>query len=435
MLKTPQQRMRREKIAIVLGFMLFSGVWGEGQEAVTTLNDLYRPPATPPQEQQVQVQHPATDQTQPLSGEQSSMESLRAITVEDLLSSRKLHWQIVAGASWSYNSNILSGSNSVSDQIFSPNCNVFITYGNEGAPLNIAGNYGISYNEYQKYPQYDGLGQAAGLNGTWLLGERTSVTGALSSTAGPGSNMGSSVQGKSSNLTSSLGVHYKTTEKISLGCNFSYNSRTSGTNQIQQYSDQSFNLTGDYQATSKIQVGIGIGGGTRTTTGLADETDQRVNLHWNYEMTGKMSLNGEAGEEYRSISSTSSGWQPRFQGGWKYSPINGTTVSISGYRHVDASPTGATLVVGQVIGCNATVSQQILKRFLLSITGGVENIQNDSASSSSSGVSESRSVGNATLNYNFLRWMDGSIFYKITSSRGGTGFDQTIYGVQLTAHY
>ena len=148
-----------------------------------------------------------------------------------------------------------------------------------------------------------------------------------------------------------------------------------------------------------------------------------------------MSLSGETGEEYRSSTSTNSGWQPRFQGNWKYSPINGTTVAISGYRHVDASPTGATLVVGQVIGCNATVSQQISKRFLLSIVGGVENTQNDSANPSSNGGSESRSVGSATLSYNFVRWMDGSVFYKITSSRGGAGFDQTIYGVQLTAHY
>ena len=430
MRKTPQPRTRKGKTAFVLGFMLFSGVWGNGQEAVTTLNDLYRQPTAPPQEQQ--VQHPSTEQMRPLSGEQSSMESLRAITVDDLLSSRKLHWQILGGASWSYNSNILSSQKSVSDQIFSPNCNAFIAYGDEGAPLNIAGNYGISYNQYQKYPQYDGLGQVVGLNGTWLPGERTSVTGALSSTAGPGSNVGSGVQGKSSNLTSSLGVHYKATEKISLGCNFNYNSRTSGTNPIQQYSDQNFNLTGDYQATSKFQVGIGIGGGMRTTTGLPDETDQHVNLRWNYEMTGKMSLVGEAGGEYRSNSIINSGWQPRFQAGWKYSPIDGTSVALSGYRHVDASPTGTTLIVGQVIGCNATVSQQILKRFLLSITGGVEKTQNDSPSLS---PNESRSVGSVSLNYNLLRWMDGSVFYKTTSSRGGTVFDQTIYGVQLTAHY
>ena len=431
MLKISHQRPRKGKSVLVFGLMLFSGVWGGGQEPITTLNDLYQHPAFPQQEQK--TQQSTAETVQPSSGEQSELESLRTITVDDLLSSRKLAWQISGGTAWNYNSNIFSSNIPVSDQILVMNCGMALSYGAEGAPLNIAANYGLSYSQYQKFSQNNGYGQAAGLNATWLPGERTSVTGALSSSGGAGSSIGSSVQTKSDNLSASLGLRYKMTEKVSSGCDFGYTMKSNGSNQT--YDDKNVNLVNDYRLTSKVQIGIGIGAGMRTTNGAEDETDQSARLRWSYDITGKMKFSGDAGMEDRMNSSGQGSWQPRFQGGWQYNPFDGTSLNISGYRRVDASYSGTVLDVGQTLGCNATLSQRLFQRLFLGISGGVENVQRDTGNASSSNGGQNRSYIGASFSRTLLRWIDGSVYYRFTSTHGVQSYNQTTLGVQLSAHY
>ena len=298
-----------------------------------------------------------------------------------------------------------------------------------GAPLNFTGNYGLSYNQYQKYSQYSGLEQSGGLNTRWLPGEKTSMTGALSYSSGRGSSIGSGVLENATNLNSSLKVRYQTTGKIDSGVDFGYNTRTYGVNQ--NYQSQSINLVNDYQVTSKIQIGVGIGAGTRTATATADETDQTAQLRWNYAMSGKMSINGDFGMENRATASASSNWQPRFQSGWQYHLFDGTSLGVSGFRRVDAYTSGTTLNIGQVIGCTGTISQRLLQRMSLNLSGGVETIQRDGVS----GASQNRTFFGPSLGFNLLRWLGGSVFWRATSSCGEGSYDQMIYGVQLSAFY
>jgi len=402
--------------------MFFWGILADGQNVVT-VNELYRQPTTPVPE----------TQRAPRTEEQSALDTLNALTVDDLLNSRKFRWEVSGGAAWTYNNNIYSSITPVADQILTPTCGLAATYGEAGAPLNFAGHYGLSYNQYQKYTQMSGMSQSLGMNATWLPGPKTTVTGALSYGDGRGSTLGSSAQQNSSTLGSSLGVRYQVSDKISSGCDFTSSMQTLGVNQ--SYTNNNINLVSDYQFTAKMKLGVGLGGGMRTLNSGQGETDQSVQFRWNYEMSGKMSFSGNVGWETRFLSGGGSNGQPRFQCAWQYRPLERTSLGISAYRQTDSSASSATLTTGQSLGCTATLSQLLFQRVSLNISGGLEKFQQDTMNLSTSGNSGTTTVLSASLGYQMLRWVDGSVFCRSTTRQGSSNYDQTTCGIQLSARY
>lgn len=408
---------------MVLGLTLTGGVWAAGQQEVSTLDDLYRQPVFPTM----------TQQAEPLTNEQSSLEMLQDITVEDLLNSRKMRWQVGAGGGWNYNSNIFSTPTAVSDQILMQFCNAELDYGDAGAPLNFAGHYQITSREYQKFTKFSGLGYAGGFDTIWLPGEKTRMTGTVKYASGRGSSIGSGAELDRSNLNSTMGIRYQTSEKVSSGCDLGYSSQTYGANQ--SYVDQHVNLVSDYTVSPKTQIGLGVGTGNRSITGSADETNQSAQLRFSYLITSKMSLRGDFGIENSATSMVSGDWRPRFQCGWQYHPLEETSISFSGYKHTDAYASGTTLSMGQITGVNGTFSQDLFHRVSLNISGGMESIQTESVNRSHSGTSEDLGFFGASLSCPIMRHMGASVFWRSSSSRGNREFEQMNYGIQLSAFY
>lgn len=428
---TSQAGFGKTKVALLaLGYLFLGGMLTDAQ-TIVTVQDLYRQPVSAASE----------GRREPRSEEQSALDSINAITVDDLLNSRKLRWNAEAGTSWIYNSNLFSASKAISDQILSLNGGLAMTYGESGGPLNVTGNFGMSYSQYQKFTQYSGIGQTTtSLHAVWLAGGKTTVTGDLYYGSGRGSSLGGSVQEQSSSLNSSLGVRYQTTNKVSSGFDFGYSTQVMGSNQ--NYVSERVHFITDYQCASKLQLGIGLGGGARTlntssvgSSPNSDETDQSAQMRLNYQVTDKMSINGDAGWENRSAANGASKGAPRCQGSWQYSPLDGTSIALTGYKRVDANAGGTTLSMGQALGCTGTISQRLFQRIFLNISGGLESFKQDNGNFSTNANARNIHFLGASLSSNVLRWVDGSVFCRTSTSSGSTIYNQTTVGIQLTAHY
>jgi hypothetical protein len=148
------------------------------------------------------------------------------------------------------------------------------------------------------------------------------------------------------------------------------------------------------QVSSKVNLGLGLGGGVLTQSRGPKQTYERVLLRTIYVLTGKLDLNASAGVEWRQYQAfnnrlqftdtngnhlnliirekASSRLSPIFDIGASYRPREGTAVRLDLFRRDQNSPTLAGYNYIST-GVNVSFQQRFWERFSATFGGTFEN--------------------------------------------------------------
>ena len=126
----------------------------------------------------------------------------------------------------------------------------------------------------------------------------------------------------------------------------------------------------DYQAFDKLKLGVGLVVGRLEADGGLGETFEQPLARLEWAVSGKVSLLAQAGVDVRERGSHADDLTtPVFALEGRWTPYDGTTVSLSGFRRVDASVS----ISGEDF-INSTVQldlrQRFLRRFFLLVNSG-----------------------------------------------------------------
>jgi hypothetical protein len=172
---------------------------------------------------------------------------------------------------------------------------------------------------------------------------------------------------------------------------------------------------GTYQITPKIRLGGEAVFGRLDQDESPSSNYAQFRLLSNYDLTGKLSLNLSVGEEIRHYDSGDgqTNATPVFSLGLTYHPFPDTTIGLSGYRSVSASPSAAAEHF-LATGLSVQISQLLFQRVTAGLATGYEN---DEYRATRSGAAELGREDNyfflePTLTYKFGRWLSASLSYE-----------------------
>jgi putative beta-barrel porin BBP2 len=185
-------------------------------------------------------------------------------------------------------------------------------------------------------------------------------------------------------------------------------------------------LGGTYQVTSKIRLGGEAVFGRLDQDQSPSSNYTQLRLLADYALTGKLSFNLSAGAEIRHYDSGNgrTNATPVFSLGLIYHPFPDTSIGVSGYRNVNASPSAA----GEnyvATGVALQFSQSLFQRLTVGLSGGYEN---DTYRATESGAAEGGREDNyffiqPTLTYKFREWLSASLSYEFRrNSSNESGF-------------
>ncbi len=208
----------------------------------------------------------------------------------------------------------------------------------------------------------------------------------------------------------SLTFQYRYGDKLFLQSRFSYDrSDPAFAASNQQYSWEN---AADYQVTSKIKLGVGLVVGRLEIEGVPGETFGQPLARFQYQLTDKVSVLAQAGADIRYR-----GWYsgqmvtPVFALEGLWTPDDDTTVSLSGFRRVDASES----IIGEQY-VNSTIGLTFRRRFLqryyvlanASYTHG--DYENISTTNLPSRVDDYFSLRGG-IGYHAAKYLDFGLFY------------------------
>ena len=103
----------------------------------------------------------------------------------------------------------------------------------------------------------------------------------------------------------------------------------------QQYA---LEISADYQVFDKIKLGVGVAVGHLEADGGLEETYEQLLARLEYQLTGKVSLVSQVGVDIRERGSyAGDSATPVFSLQGRWTPYDGTVLTLGGYRHVNAS--------------------------------------------------------------------------------------------------
>ena len=192
----------------------------------------------------------------------------------------------------------------------------------------------------------------------------------------------------------------------------------------------------DYEVTPKIKLGIEGVFGDLQIQGASNSVYGQGRLRAAYKMTEKLSFLASAGFEVvhydgRDLTKVT----PVFDLGASWSPFVGTSVGLSGFRKIFASPVEAGDVF-TATGVQGSISQTFFQRFTASLFAGYEN--DDYSAANKHGTNTDR-----TDNYVYLRpnltysiggWCNIVLYYQFShndSNINGASFDDHRVGGQV----
>jgi hypothetical protein len=175
-------------------------------------------------------------------------------------------------------------------------------------------------------------------------------------------------------------------------------------------------LGGEYQITPKIRLGGEAVFGELDQEASPSSTYAQLRLLADYDLTGKLSLHLSAGGEIRHYDSPGGGLTkgtPVFSLGLSYHPFPDTSIGLTGYRNVNASPSAADEDF-VATGVAVQLSQLVFQRVTVGIAAGYEN---DQYLATEVGASEIGRVDNyffiqPSLTYRFRSWLSASLSYE-----------------------
>ncbi len=191
----------------------------------------------------------------------------------------------------------------------------------------------------------------------------------------------------------------------------------------------------DYVLNDKVTVGGGVVLGRLTATGGVEEYSGEAQFRLGYTITQKVAATGSVGLEYRARGGEAGdSLTPVFAATGKWTPRDGTTLSLEGYRRTEASGAleGEDFVS---TGVRVDLRQNLFQRIYARLSLGYQNAsyrnvtQGESAPRSDNYFSIRGAMG-----YDFVRWLQIYAFYEHRQNDStGAGFSFTSNRVGMEA--
>jgi Putative beta-barrel porin 2 len=208
-----------------------------------------------------------------------------------------------------------------------------------------------------------------------------------------------------------------------------------GTDSKEVFNNDWFN----YNITPKFDIDVGLGLGLLEPEDSGDQTYEQALVRVRFFSTAKLTLNANAGVEFRQFASgTADRATPVFGLGAIYKPSETTTIRLSGARQVysSISATGLNYTSTRI---DLDIEQQIWHQFLVRLAAGYEHDQYDAAAAdvNASRVDNYISVRPEII-YRFRDWMQFTLFYqyqKNDSNLAVNSFVDNQVGLQSTLKF
>jgi hypothetical protein len=177
-------------------------------------------------------------------------------------------------------------------------------------------------------------------------------------------------------------------------------------------------LAFDYEILPKVRIGPEVIVGINQVQDSPDRVYQTLNARLNYQIAEKLNLNASAGIQVNEYTSGGEPMRilPVFSVGSEYQLFPKTSLSVTAYRNLQASPS----LAGQdfiATGAELGITQQFNQKISLSLTAGYEN---DTYVANLASVQASR-VDNfcflrPEVSYNFLKYLNANFSYEYRSN-------------------
>ena len=133
-----------------------------------------------------------------------------------------------------------------------------------------------------------------------------------------------------------LNFQYRYGDKTTLAARFDYDRIDAAEGDSNhQYAAE---LSADYQVFDKVKLGVGVAVGRLDADGGLEETYEQLLARLEYQLTGKVSLVSQVGVDIRERGSyAGDAVTPVFSLQGRWTPYDGTTLTLGGTRHVNAS--------------------------------------------------------------------------------------------------
>jgi hypothetical protein len=187
---------------------------------------------------------------------------------------------------------------------------------------------------------------------------------------------------------------YDYNDKLSLGgsetMRFSYFDQTA----ISKTEEWITDLYARYQLAPKLSLGFGPRIGLVDITGAPDQSYEDLLARLTYDVSDKVTLTGEAGGEARQFHGSGNRVFPIFDFSVNYTPFDGTTLTLSGYRNdvISYSEVGDDYL-STTVQLNAR--QRFLRNFYFLLSGGYSMADYQ-------GIEGTTGGGNRRDNYYFI---------------------------------
>jgi hypothetical protein len=200
-------------------------------------------------------------------------------------------------------------------------------------------------------------------------------------------------------------------------------------------------LGGTYQITPKIRLGGEADFGKLDQDASPSSNYAQLRLLADYNLTGKLSFRLSVGEEIRHYDSEGGLTKatPVFSLGLTYQPFPNTSIGLTGYRNVNASPS----IVGEnyvATGVALQLSQLLFQRVIVGLSTGYENDQYRAtqAAAAEAGRADNYFFIQPTLTYKFRDWLTASLSYEFrrnASNQSNSTFSDNRFTVSLGVNF
>ena len=236
-------------------------------------------------------------------------------------------------------------------------------------------------------------------------------------------------------LTAKLTAAYPISEKISDAVDFSRTSNYYPT--ALNSTDTSINNFVNYQATGKLNTGVGVKLGTLDVQTSPGQVYEQILLRGTYLAAGKLSFSATAGLEARQIQGNNH-FDPVFTFGAVYSVAEQTTLYLDAFRQTFSS----AVIAGENIattGVTLRVRQRCFQKIYLTLQGGYQHGQYQELvqTALSSRVDDSLDF-RASLSFDYTKWITMELSYeyrKSHSTESTSSFAENLFTLQLIVFF